>query len=105
MAEKTYLIFHDVNGKPELLKEILLEKTDNYVGADIESVCREAAILAMREDLKAKEVGMKHFEDALKKVKSSIINEDVQKYRELEEGYIKAARGGMVKGAGMSYFG
>ncbi len=85
--------------------EKLVEKTDNYVGADIESVCREAAILAMREDLKAKEVGMKHFEDALKKVKSSIINEDVQKYRELEEGYIKAARGGMVKGAGMSYFG
>ena len=85
--------------------EKLVEKTDNYVGADIESVCREAAILAMREDLKAKEVGMKHFEDALKKVKSSIINEDVQKYRELEEGYIKAARGGMVKGSGMSYFG
>ena len=31
MAEKTYLIFHDVNGKPDLLKEILLEKADNYI--------------------------------------------------------------------------
>lgn len=84
--------------------EKLVDKTENYVGADIEAVCREAAILAMREDLKAKEVGMKHFEDALKKVKSSILNEDVQRYKELEEGYIKAAKGGLIKGSG-SYFG
>ncbi len=83
----------------------LVEKTENYVGADIEAVCREAAILAMREDLKAKEVAMRNFEDALKKVKSSIINEDVQKYKEVEESYIKAARAGQVKNAGNSYFG
>ena len=85
--------------------DTLVEKTENYVGADIEAVCREAAILAMREDIKAKDIGMNHFEDALKKVKSSIINEDVQKYREIEEGYIKAARNGLVKGSGANYFG
>lgn len=85
--------------------DIIVEKTENYVGADIEAVCREAAILAMREDIKAKDIGMKHFEDALKKVKSSILNEDVQKYREIEEGYIKAARNGLVKGNSANYFG
>ena len=85
--------------------DTLVEKTENYVGADIEAVCREAAILAMREDIKAKDIGMNHFEDALKKVKSSIINEEVQKYREIEEGYIKAARNGLVKGSGANYFG
>ncbi|MBR9703594.1 CDC48 family AAA ATPase, partial [Candidatus Woesearchaeota archaeon] len=30
---------------------MLVEKTDGYAGADIESVCREAAILALRKDM------------------------------------------------------
>ena len=33
----------------------LADKTDGYVGADIEAVCREAAILALRKDKKVKE--------------------------------------------------
>ena len=81
----------------------LAEKTENYVGADIESVCREAAMLALRKDLKAKEVTMKHFEEALKKVTSSITQADIEKYKQIESQYIRTARGAAIREA--SYFG
>ncbi|RME54568.1 AAA family ATPase [Candidatus Woesearchaeota archaeon] len=92
-----------------LAKDVNLEKlaemTENYVGADIEAVVREAAILALRDDLKVKEVSMKYFELALKKVKSSILNEDVQKYKEIEEKYLRTARGAAIRNNNQSYFG
>jgi transitional endoplasmic reticulum ATPase len=59
--------------------DILAEKTDNYVGADIEAVCREASMLAIREYVKKSgdkagkpdfKIDMKHFEEALSKVKA-----------------------------------
>jgi len=62
-------------------------------------------MLALREDLKASEIKMKHFEDALKKVKSSILNEDVKKYNEIEGKYLRTARGAAIRGKGQSYFG
>ena len=47
--------FKELPTKDKLLY-YLAEKTDGYVGADIEAVCREAAMLALREDIKTKEV-------------------------------------------------
>ncbi|ADD08216.1 CDC48 family AAA ATPase [Candidatus Aciduliprofundum boonei] len=56
----------------------LAEKTEGYTGADIEAVCNEATILALREFIqsgknpdepKDAKIEMKHFEEALKKVK------------------------------------
>ncbi len=48
----------------------LAKHTEKYVGADIEAVCREAVMLTLRDDLKAEEVNMKKFKEAMKKVKS-----------------------------------
>jgi len=48
------------------------EKTDGYSGADIEAVCREAALIALRENIKSDRVSMEEFEKALKKIKPSI---------------------------------
>ena len=47
----------------------LAKNTDGYVGADIEAVCREAARLALRDDLEASEITYKYFKDAIDKVK------------------------------------
>ncbi|HLD02780.1 MAG TPA: CDC48 family AAA ATPase, partial [Candidatus Nanoarchaeia archaeon] len=48
-----------------LSKNIKLEeigkKMEGYVGADIEGVCRESAIFALRENKDAKEISLKHF--------------------------------------------
>ncbi len=62
----------------------LAEKTEGLVGADIESICREAAMLALRENIKSKEVKKKHFEEAIKKIKPSVSSEDFKQYKAME---------------------
>lgn len=52
--------------------ETLAEKTKDYTGADIQAVCREAAMYALRENLKAKEVTAKHFEKAIEQIGPSL---------------------------------
>jgi len=85
------------------LKEIV-DLTDNYVGADLEAVCREAAMLALRESIKSKEVGKKHFEGALKKVRPSITKEVEEIYKEMEK-HFRSARAEELKEERPSYYG
>ena len=61
----------------------LAEKTEGYAGSDIESVCREAAIFALRENIDSKEITLKHFEKALEKVPASIDKEIQKSYEEI----------------------
>ncbi len=71
------------------LKE-LATKTEGYAGADIENVCREAAISALRKNLEAKEIEVKDFENALDKVRPSITKEIEEAYRALKDTFTKA---------------
>jgi transitional endoplasmic reticulum ATPase len=70
----------------------LAEKTEGYVGSDIEGLCREAAMLALRKDIKAEKVANEHFEDAMQKVKASITKGDIEKYKKIEESYLRSAK-------------
>ena len=56
----------------------LAKNTEGYVGADIEAVCREAAMLALRDDLEASEITYKYFKDAIDKVKPGNKPQDEQ---------------------------
>ena len=76
---------------------VIAEKTENYVGADLESLCREAAILALRKDMGAKQVNMDNFNEALKKVRSSINAEDIKRYEDIEDEYLRTARGAAIR--------
>ncbi|EPQ07294.1 Spermatogenesis-associated protein 5 [Myotis brandtii] len=49
------------------LNELILQ-TDTYSGAEVIAVCREAALLALEEDIKAKCIRKKHFTQALSTV-------------------------------------
>lgn len=75
----------------------LAEKTEGYVGADIEGVCREAAMLALREDINASKVKKKHFDGAFKKVRPSVTQDDIKKYKEIEEDYLRKAKAALEK--------
>ncbi|MEA3515469.1 MAG: CDC48 family AAA ATPase [Nanoarchaeota archaeon] len=68
----------------------LVEKTEGYVGADIESVCREAGMLALRNDIKSKTVTMKDFESALQKVRASVTKDIEASYAELKDSFSRA---------------
>jgi transitional endoplasmic reticulum ATPase len=50
----------------------LAQAAQGYSGADVESVCREAAMHALRNDLNAMEVAMPNFKAAMDMVSSSI---------------------------------
>jgi transitional endoplasmic reticulum ATPase len=53
--------------------------TKYYSGADIESLCREAAMHALRRDVNAQKVSMKDFQDAMKEMGPSI-TPDMEKW-------------------------
>ncbi len=65
--------------------EELADITEGYVGADIEAVAREAVMLAFREDMDTEEVEMRHFMDALKKVRPSVDESTLSFYGSFEE--------------------
>ncbi|MEM3154227.1 MAG: CDC48 family AAA ATPase [Candidatus Woesearchaeota archaeon] len=84
--------------------EELARRTEGYVGADIEAVCREAAILALRENIGAKEVLMEHFEEAMKKVHASVTKDVEKMYVDLQERF-RGARAKEMKQELPIYFG
>ncbi len=69
----------------------LADKSEGLVGSDIENICREAAMLALRDNMGAKEVKKKYFEDAIKKVRPTVSNEDVKQYKDMEV-FLRKAR-------------
>ncbi|MCX8194127.1 MAG: AAA family ATPase, partial [Candidatus Pacearchaeota archaeon] len=89
----------DVNVK------LMAEKTEGYSGADIEAVCKEAGMLALRENINAKEVKKKHFEAALKKIGPSITEETIKRYKEIEKNYLRSAASSLEPVARRSYTG
>ncbi|PJB22276.1 MAG: hypothetical protein CO114_00900 [Euryarchaeota archaeon CG_4_9_14_3_um_filter_38_12] len=75
---------------------ILSEKTENYVGADIEAICKEAVMLSIREivrkgmnkddlkkALKGKKIEKRHFEDAIKRVEPTMTKETLKRYEQI----------------------
>ena len=73
------------------LKEIA-NKTIGYTGADMEALVREAAMLALRENISSQEVTKKHFVEALDKVKPSVSESSIKVYKKVEENYLKNAK-------------
>ena len=82
----------------------LAQHAEGYVGADIEGVCREAAMIALREDIKAKEITREHFLNAMETVKPSVDKEIEEKYRELQD-YFTTARAKQFKEEKAAYVG
>ena len=75
----------------------LAARTDGYVGADIEAVCREASMFATREFINSVEpadiddsvgnirVTADHFDRALEEVRPSVDDDTRERYEEVEE--------------------
>jgi len=61
----------------------LAKRLEGFVGADIESLCQEAGIIAMSEDFKADIVTLPHFEAALKEIRPSVTPEVMEYYDKL----------------------
>ena len=66
------------------LREIA-EITDGYVGSDLGSIAREAAIEALREDEDADIVEMRHFRKAMDNVRPTVTDEIRDYFDQMEE--------------------
>ena len=89
--EKTRLEIFKIHAKSmPLAKSVDLEdyakKTDGYTGADIENVCREAGMSAIRRSVDAKEITKGDFEEALATVKPSVTKAYVDKIKKFAKG-------------------
>ncbi|MCD6126789.1 MAG: CDC48 family AAA ATPase [Methanomicrobia archaeon] len=60
--------------------EYIAEKTENFSGADLEGLVREAAMIALRENKDAEKVTMAHFKKALEEMTPSIDKETIKSY-------------------------
>jgi transitional endoplasmic reticulum ATPase len=63
--------------------EGLAKKLDGFVGADIENLCREAGLAALRKNKTATKVTSAHFEEALANVKPSTTPDTQKSYESM----------------------
>jgi transitional endoplasmic reticulum ATPase len=70
---------------PDVSLREIAEITDGYVGSDLESIAREAAMVALRENDDAEEVEMRHFRQAMENVRPTITDEIMDYYERIEE--------------------
>jgi len=86
---KARLKILEIKTKNMPLKKVNLKKlakeTENLSGADLDALCREAGMHALRENKKTKEVTMKHFEKALKEIKPSLNKRILEFYEQFNE--------------------
>jgi len=61
----------------------IIGRLEGFTGADIESVCREAGLIAMRA--KKRRVTKTHFEEAISRVRPTVTHEMLQYYQKMEE--------------------
>ena len=65
----------------EISLKRIAQITEGYSGADLENVCREAGLEAIREKMTELEtIENKHFEFALSKIKSTLPREIIERY-------------------------
>ncbi|MFX1311278.1 MAG: CDC48 family AAA ATPase [Promethearchaeota archaeon] len=89
----------DEKGRMEILKiftenmplannlelDSLKELIDGFSGADIETLCREAAMVALRENIRARKVSLDHFNEARKIVFPTLTPEIINWYEKFGE--------------------
>ena len=63
----------------------LATSTEGFVGSDIEALCREAGMLALRENFEIEKITMDHFNKALEKVHPTVTPDVIKYYEKIEE--------------------
>jgi transitional endoplasmic reticulum ATPase len=72
---------------------VLVNHTEGFVGADLENLCREAAMIALRENKDAIKVEMRHFEAALKIITASVDKDTMKQYESIGKALHKVRSG------------
>ena len=65
--------------------EELARATEGYSGSDLEVLVREAGMMALREDINTENVRMRHFREALRRIRPSITEDMLRYYKAWSE--------------------
>ncbi len=84
-------IFEIHTNKMPLAKDVdlgkMIDSTEGYTSADIAAVCREAGMFSIRESKKNKQVFMRHFDSAFKKIRPSLSKQEISTWNAIGEKY------------------
>lgn len=70
----------NMNLGPDVDLKRIAEETDHFTGAELEGLCREAGIVALREDINATVVCDRHFQTVKKSLKPALTREEIDSY-------------------------
>jgi len=84
--------------------EGLAKRLDGFVGADIENLCREAALVALRKDRNVKKVTQEDFEKALTTVRPSTDKETMKFYEDQAREMVTAISKKSKEDYGLGYY-
>jgi transitional endoplasmic reticulum ATPase len=70
---------------PDVNIEELAAKTEGYSGAELTLLCREAALVAMQQNINIEQVEKGHFLKAMEKISPSITSEMLDYYKKFEK--------------------
>jgi len=80
---------------PDVSLREIAEITDGYVGSDLQTIAREAAIEALREDDEAEEIEMRHFRKAMESVRPTITDDLMDYYEQMQDQFKGGGREGL----------
>ena len=69
----------------DVIIDEIITNSGNFSGADINALCIEAGLFAVRENRHAEEVKMKHFKQAMKKIHPSMSDYEIKKWEKLKD--------------------
>ena len=76
---------HEMPISEDVDLEKLANAAEGYAGSDIEALCREAAMLALRDNEDAEEVEAQYFTDAMKKIHPTVTADVIRWYERQSE--------------------
>ena len=65
--------------------DMLVQMTEFYVGGDIEALCREAGMRALRDDFDIDAVSMRHFEEARESIHPSVTPDALDRFERMNQ--------------------
>ncbi len=100
-------IFQIYTRKMPLGKDVdidkMVKRTEGYVGADIEAICREAGLHALRKSIKSRTVTQKDFDFALEQARPSVDKFTIDYFNKLEKSLLTSATTKKYSDVGVSY--
>jgi transitional endoplasmic reticulum ATPase len=82
--QKSKVLVEELSSGEKLLYW-LAKQTEGFSGADIDALCREAAMIALRDDINVKEVRKTHFERAIAEARGSLTDDVIKYYKKVKD--------------------